>query len=69
MPNLNLGLNDKAWKILNELAEKHGKSKADILRNALMLMYLADKESKQNRSLAFVDEETNETVSKLVNIF
>lgn len=69
MPNINLSLNERAWKMLNELSEKTGRTKADILRNALMLMYLTEKESKNNRSLAFIDDESDEPVAKIVNIF
>ena len=69
MPSLNLVLNDRAWEILETLAKKHNKSKSEILRNALMLMYLTDKESEKNRSLAFVDDETEKVVTKIVNVF
>ncbi len=69
MPNMNLTLNERAWDMLDELSKKTGKKKSEIMRNALVLMYLAEKESRNNRSLAFVNDETNEAVTKLVNIF
>ncbi len=69
MPNLNLTLNERAWEILEELSKRTGKKKSEIMRNALTLMYLAEKESRNNRSLAFINDETNEAVTKLVNIF
>ncbi len=69
MPSMNLNLSDRAWEILDELSKKTGKKKSEIMRNALMLMYLAEKESRNNRSLAFINDETNEAVTKLVNIF
>ena len=69
MPSLNLMMNDKAWGILEELAKKHGKSKSEILRNALTLMYLTDQESTNNRSLAFIDNDTEKAATRIVNIF
>jgi len=68
MPNLNLKLNDKAWKVLNELAEKSERPKSEVLRNALMLIYTAEEEKQKNRSLAVIDNDSNELIARLVNI-
>ena len=68
MPSLNLNLNDEAWKILEELSQKSGKPKAEIIRNALMLIYLAHEEQEKNHYLGIVDAETHNVTTKLVNI-
>jgi len=68
MPNLNLKLNDEAWKVLNELAKKTGRPKTEVLRNALMLIKIAKEEEAKNHSVAIVDNETEKVAAKLVNI-
>ena len=68
MPNLNLSLNDRAAKILDGLSKKTGKSKAELVRNAIILLNLVDKESEKRRTLALVDEDTDRVVSKILNV-
>jgi len=68
MPSLNLNLNKKAWDILTRLSKTTGKSKAEILRNALMLVNLAEKEKKKKHTLAFIDEESDKLMAKIVNV-
>ena len=68
MPNLNLNLNDRAWEVLNDLADKSGKTKAEVLRNALVLIQTAEEEKEKNRSFAVIDNDSNELIARLINI-
>lgn len=68
MPNLNLNLNDRAWEVLNELANKSGKTKAEVLRSALVLIQTAEEEKEKNRSFAVIDNDSNELIARLINI-
>lgn len=68
MPNMNIKLNDKAWKRLDEMAKKSGKSKAEILRNALVLMDMVQEQQEKDQILAFLDKKNDKVTSKVINV-
>ena len=58
MPKLTLELNDRINSMLQELADKEGTSKVDVIRSALALFKYVDQEVGKgpNRSLAIVED-------------
>ncbi len=51
MARLNVELSGRASEVLEELATKYGKSKAEMLRIALALLFAAEKEEAQGKAL------------------
>ena len=49
---LNLELNDEAFKLLTKIAESTGKSKTEVLRQALVLRAYLQEQKEQGKSLA-----------------
>lgn len=68
MPSMNLKLNEKAWKILDELSKKSGKTKAEILRNALVLMDMVQEQEEKDQIMAFVDKKNDKVTTKVLNV-
>ena len=50
MPRMTIELNDKAYQMLEELQHKTGKSKAELLRQGLILRDYAERQRVKNLS-------------------
>jgi metal-responsive CopG/Arc/MetJ family transcriptional regulator len=59
MPRMNIAFNEKAYKVLNELQKKTGKSKSELLRNALALLDYAEERKDKNEKIVVTDNENN----------
>lgn len=56
MPKYTLQMNDKLEAVLDELAEKEGISKAQVLRRSLTLLKLAEDQKDEGYSLALAKD-------------
>jgi hypothetical protein len=65
---MNLALNERAWKILDDLSNKTGKSKAEILRNSLVLMDMVQEQKDKNQILAFLDKKNDKVTAKVLDV-
>jgi hypothetical protein len=52
MARLNVELSGRTLDLLDGLSDKYGKSKAEMLRIALALFFVAEKEESQGKSLS-----------------
>jgi len=59
---MNITFNDKAYDILEELQKKTGKTKSDLLRNALALLDYTQENKDKGKKLFIADE--NDTLEK-----
>ena len=57
MPRLNVDFNDQAYEVLEDLRNRTGRTKAELLRTALALLKIAYDEQEQGRALASVQGE------------
>lgn len=56
MGKYTIQMNDKLEQILEELAEKEGVSKAQVIRKSLTLLKLAEEQQDEGYDLAFTKE-------------
>ena len=66
MTKILLKLNDEAEKILDNLVNKNQSSKAEILRQGLILRDIYQKETDGNKIMAIVDPEKKEIEKQIV---
>lgn len=63
---LNLDLTQEAYDLLQMLSDQSGKNMAEVLRTGLALYGIAQDGKGKGQSLAIVDTETNQIVTKII---
>lgn len=54
MPRMTIELNDNAYQMLEELQHKTGKSKAELLRQGLILRDYAERQKEEGKALGVI---------------
>lgn len=68
MEQITLEMGDAAARALNDMAKRHGLTRALTIGRALALLSVADEAQEKGNSLAIVDEGLN-PIHRLIGIF
>jgi hypothetical protein len=68
MSRLTLDLSKESDRKLNEIIQKKGMTKAEVMRRALDLFVIANDQEQFGNVLAIVKKDNNEIISRLIGI-
>jgi hypothetical protein len=63
---LNLDLTPEAYELLQKLSDESGKNMAEVLRTGLALYGIAMEEKGKGHTLAIIEIETNNVITRIV---